>query len=127
MAYYKFTGNILNSQPIDVYNGGHHQRDFTYIDDIVSGIVSALANCSGYEIFNLGNNQPVELEYFISIIENKLNKKAIKNYLPLQSGEVIETYANIDKAKKVLGYEPQVGLEEGLDKFLTWYQQYYGK
>ena len=127
MALFKFTKAIIAGETIDVFNNGRHKRDFTYIDDIVDGILASLANCSGYEIFNLGNNQPVELEYFISIIENKLNKKAIKNYLPLQSGEVIETYANIDKAKKVLGYEPQVGLEEGLDKFLTWYQQYYGK
>ena len=125
MAYYKFTNSILNGQPIDVYGGGHHRRDFTYIDDIVSGIVSALDNCSGYEIFNLGNNKPVELEHFISIIENKLNKKAIKNYLPPQSGDVAETYANIDKAKKILGYEPKVNIEEGLDKFLTWYKKYY--
>lgn len=125
MAYYKFTGDILNGQPIDVFNGGHHQRDFTYIDDIVAGIVSALDNCFGYEIFNLGNNSPVELEYFISIIENKLNKKATKNYLPLQRGDVEETYANIDKAKKVLGYQPQVGIEEGLEKFLMWYKKYY--
>lgn len=122
MAYYKFAESILNDRPIDVYNGGHHKRDFTYIDDIVSGITSALDKCSGYEIFNLGNNKSVELEYFISIIENKLNKKAIKNYLPMQSGDVEETYANIDKAKEFLGYEPQVSIEEGLDRFLTWYK-----
>lgn len=125
MAYYKFTSNILNDQPIDVYSGGHHERDFTYIDDIVSGIVSALDNCSGYEIFNLGHNQPVELEHFISIIENKLNKKAVKNYLPPQSGDMEETYANIDKAKKFLGYQPKVGIEEGIEKFLIWYKKYH--
>lgn len=126
MAYYKFTANILNGQHIDVFNGGHHRRDFTYIDDIVLVIIAALDNCSGYEIFNLGNNKPIELEHFISIIENKLNKKAVKNYLPLQSGDVEETYANIDKAKKLLGYEPKVNIEEGLDKFLQWYRKYYG-
>ncbi|MDO8669431.1 MAG: GDP-mannose 4,6-dehydratase [Candidatus Buchananbacteria bacterium] len=124
MAYYKFTDSILNDRPIDVFNGGQHKRDFTYIDDMVAGIISALDNCKGYEIFNLGHSQPVALEYLISIIEDKLNKKAIKNYLPLQAGDVPETYADITKAKKFLGYNPQISIEEGLDKFLMWYIRY---
>lgn len=129
MALFLFTENILADKPINVFNNGKHKRDFTYIDDIVSGIIASLDNCSncGYEIFNLGNNQPVELEYFISTIEDKLGKKAIKNYLPLQIGDVPETYANIDKANEKLGYEPKTSIEDGIDKFINWYKQYYGK
>lgn len=127
MALFKFTEAILNGQSIDVFNNGQHKRDFTFIDDIVAGIIASLDKCSGYEIFNLGNNQPVELEYFIKVIEGKLNKPAIKNYLPLQIGDVPETYANIDKAKRMLGYEPKTGIEEGIEKFLIWYRKYYGK
>ena len=125
MALFKFTKAIIAGETIDVFNNGRHKRDFTYIDDIVDGILASLDKCSGYEIFNLGNNQPVELEHFISLIENKLGKKAIKNYLPLQIGDVPETYANIDKAKKILGYESRNSIEDGIEKFLIWYKQYY--
>ncbi|HNW09375.1 MAG TPA: NAD-dependent epimerase [bacterium] len=125
MALFKFTKAILAGQPIDVYNHGEHRRDFTYIDDIVAGIVAALDNCQGYQIYNLGNNQPVELEYFISVIENELGQPAIKNYLPLQVGDVPATYADIDKAKSQLGYEPKVGVEQGIKNFLEWYKRYY--
>ena len=110
-----------------MFNNGKHKRDFSFVDDIVSGIVSALDNCKGYEIYNLGNNNPVDLEYFISVIEDKLNKKAIKNYLPLQVGDVPETYADIEKAKQKLGYQPKTSIEEGIEKFINWYLKYYGK
>ncbi|MBI5765964.1 GDP-mannose 4,6-dehydratase [Candidatus Falkowbacteria bacterium] len=124
MALFKFTKAILDGQPIDVYNQGQHQRDFTYIGDIVSGVIAAIEKCQGYEIFNLGNNQPVELEYFISVIEKTLGKKAIKNYLPLQPGDVIATYANIDKAKNFLGFNPKTKIDEGIEKFIAWYKNY---
>lgn len=124
MAYFKFPKAILAGQTIDVYNQGQHRRDFTYIDDIINGVVSAIDNCSGYEIINLGNNQPVELEYFIKIIEDNLGKKAIKNYLPLQLGDVLETYADIGKAQKLLNYNPKVKIEEGIKNFIDWYLKY---
>jgi UDP-glucuronate 4-epimerase len=127
MALFKFTKSILDGEPINVFNNGKHKRDFSFVDDIVSGIVSALDNCKGYEIYNLGNNNPVDLEYFISVIEDKLNKKAIKNYLPLQVGDVPETYADIEKAKQKLGYQPKTSIEEGIEKFINWYLKYYGK
>ncbi len=125
MALFKFTKAILAGRPIDVYNNGQHRRDFTYIDDIVAGIVAALNHCQGYEVYNLGNNRPVDLEYFIGQIEEQLGQKAIKNYLPLQIGDVPETYADIDKAKNKLGYEPKVGIEEGIKNFIAWYREYY--
>lgn len=125
MALFKFTKAILAGRPIDVYNNGQHRRDFTYIDDIVAGIVAALNHCQGYEVYNLGNNRPVDLEYFIGQIEEQLGQKAIKNYLPLQIGDVPETYADIDKAKNKLSYEPKVGIEEGIKNFIAWYREYY--
>jgi len=124
MALFKFTKSILADEPIEVYNQGQHRRDFTYIDDIVAGILAAIDRCSGYEIFNLGNNQPVELEYFIKVIEDTLGKKAKKQYLPLQPGDVVETYADIDKAKNLLGYQPQTKIEDGIKKFIDWYNNY---
>ncbi len=127
MAYFKFSKMILAHQPIDVYNQGQHRRDFTYVDDIINGVVSAIDNCRGYDIINLGNNQPVELEYFIKVIEDNLGKKAVKNYLPLQPGDVLETYADIDKAQKMLNYNQKTKIEEGIKKFIDWYLKYYEK
>ncbi|MEK7167682.1 MAG: nucleotide sugar dehydrogenase [Patescibacteria group bacterium] len=127
MALFKFTKAILAGEPIDVYNQGKHKRDFTYIDDVVAGIIASLDKCENYEIFNLGNNQPVDLEYFIQVTENGLGKKAVKNYLPLQQGDVLETFADIEKARIKLGYEPKIGIEEGIGNFLKWYNDYYQK
>jgi len=124
MALFKFTKAILNDQPIDIYNNGQHQRDFTYVDDIVDGVLAAIDKCGGYEIFNLGNNKPVELEYFIKIIENNLGKAANKNYLPLQTGDVVGTWADIQKAKNILSYNPKISIEEGIKRFVDWYKQY---
>lgn len=125
MAYFLFTKAILNSQEIKVFNQGKMKRDFTYIDDIVDGVLKALDQVTGYEIINLGNNQPVELEQFISIIERLLNKKANKTYDVLQPGDVVETYADISKAKKVLAWQPSTKIEDGLKQFIEWYRNYY--
>jgi UDP-glucuronate 4-epimerase len=125
MAMFKFTKAILENKPIDVYNFGKMKRDFTYIDDIVEGIINALEKSYPYEIFNLGNNQPVELEYFIECIEKELEKKAKKNYLPLQPGDVPETYADINHSIKMLNFHPKTKIENGIKKFVEWYKEYY--
>lgn len=125
MAYFKFAGLMRQGKPIDVYNQGKLKRDFTYIDDAVKGTISAIENNFDFEIFNIGNNKPVELEEFISILENSLGMKAEKNYLPMQAGDVLETWADIEKAQKMLGYNPRTSLEEGLNKFAHWYKEYY--
>lgn len=126
MALFKFTKNILEDKPIDVYNYGKHERDFTYIDDIVQGTVAALNNPFPYEIINLGNSNTVGLEYFISVIEKELGKKAKKNMLPMQPGDVEKTYADITKAKKLLGFAPKTNIEKGIKEFINWYKEYYG-
>ena len=128
MALFKFTKNILEDKPIDVYNQGQHQRGFTYINDIVEGSFKALELFKQdrlFEIINLGNNQTNELEYFIELIEKELNKKAEKNYLPLQPGDVIKTAAGISKAKELLNWQPFTSLEQGISNFTKWYKEYY--
>jgi len=123
-ALYKFTKAILADEQIDVYNNGEHKRDFTYVDDIAAGVLAAIDGCNGYEIINLGNHKPVDLEYFISLIEKSLGKTATKNYLPLQPGDVVETYADNSKAKKLLGWQPSTNIEQGVEKFIEWYKSY---
>lgn len=126
MAYFNFANKIKQGKPIDVYNFGKDlKRDFTYVDDIVKGILACLDKNYQYEIFNLGNNQPVELMEFITTLEKHLAKEAEKNLLPMQPGDVMITYANIDKAKRFLGYEPATTIDQGLKKFVEWYQEYY--
>jgi UDP-glucuronate 4-epimerase len=125
MAYYKFTDRIVKGEPIDVYNYGKMRRDFTYIDDIVKGVLASLDRSFDFEVFNLGNSNTVELEYFIECIEKELGMKAEKNMLPLQPGDVVETYANISKAKNMLGFDPKINIEEGIKKFIEWYQEYH--
>tara|TARA_A100001015_G_scaffold315788_1_gene428448 strand:- start:1259 stop:2260 length:1002 start_codon:yes stop_codon:yes gene_type:complete len=142
MALFLFTKAILDGEPIQVFNDGKMIRDFTYIDDIVSGIKGAILNPSKanesnnsklkpstssapYRIFNLGNNQPVTLENFINAIEMSTGKKAIKEYLPMQPGDVKKTFANIDKAVEFLGFVPSTSIEEGVKKFVDWYIKYY--
>lgn len=125
MALFKFTKAISQDQPIDVYNQGKMRRDFTYIDDIVEGVVLSLDKVKDYEVINLGNHNPVELEEFISVIEEYVGKKANKNYMPLQPGDVIETYADTKKAKELLGWEPKTNINEGVKKFVEWYKSYY--
>jgi len=127
MALFKFTKAILEDKPIDVYNYGDHERDFTYITDITAGVLMALDKVEGFEILNLGNNNRVGLKYFISCIEKELGKEAKKNMLPMQLGDVHTTFADIEKTKEVLDWEPQVKIEEGIREFINWYKEYFNK
>lgn len=127
MALFLFTKAILEDKPIKVFNQGQMKRDFTYVDDIVDGIMASLNKVSelGYEVFNLGCADPVNLLDFIKTIEKSLGKKAKKEFLPLQPGDVPNTFADVSKAKKLLGYQPKVKIEEGVGEFVNWYRQYY--
>ena len=124
MALFLFTSAMLKGRTIDIYNFGKMKRDFTYIDDIVNGTISSLDNPFKYEIFNLGNSKTVELMELIKIIEEELGINAKKNFLPLQPGDVPETYADIDKAKSMLGYNPKTSISSGVKKFIAWYREY---
>ncbi|RLB14565.1 MAG: protein CapI [Deltaproteobacteria bacterium] len=126
MALFLFTDAILKGRPIEVYNYGKMRRDFTYIDDVVDGTIAALHRPFSYEIFNLGNSQPVELMEFIRILEEELGRAAQKNMLPLQPGDVPETAADIEKSKRMLGYEPKTSVKEGIRRFVKWYREHYG-
>lgn len=125
MAYFSFAENILSKKKIKIFNFGKSKRDFTYIDDIVLGIISALKHAYPYEIFNLGNGRPVDLKKFIKILEKELGCTAQKNYLPEQKGDVSETFADIKYSQKKLGFTPKVSIEEGLSNFVNWYKGYY--
>ncbi len=143
MAYFSFTRTILEGRPIDVYNYGKMQRDFTYIDDIVEGVVRVMdkipggnPNWSGahpdpgtsyapFKIYNIGNNNPVELLHFIAVLENCLGKKAEKNLLPMQAGDVPATYADVDDLMRDVGFQPATSIEEGLRRFVAWHREYY--
>jgi len=125
MAYFIFTKKIINGEPIDVYNNGNMNRDFTFIDDIISGTKSAIENNYNQEIFNLGNNKTVKLLDLINFIEEVLNKKAIINFHPMQLGDVEETYANISKSKIKLNFDPKIGIRDGIPLFIEWYKKYY--
>lgn len=125
MALFLFTDAILNDRPINVYNYGRMKRDFTYVDDVVEGTMAALEKPFAYEVFNLGNSDPIELMDFIGIIEEELGREAQKNLMPLQPGDVLETSADIGKSKDMLGFSPKTPTREGIRKFLAWYRQYY--
>jgi UDP-glucuronate 4-epimerase len=143
MALFLFTKAILEDRPIDVYNYGEMQRDFTYIDDIVEGLVRVIdhpprgnPNWSGkrpdpassrapYRIYNIGNNNPVKLMDFIEAIEKALGKKARKNLLPIQPGDVPATYADVSDLIEDLGYKPDTPIEEGIEAFVRWYREFY--
>jgi len=143
MALFIFTKKIVEGKPIDVYNDGKMKRDFTYIDDIVDGVIKLIPttpesnpNWNGhnpdsatsfapYKLFNIGNNQPVELMKFIEVIENKLGKKAIKNFMPIQPGDVPATYADVTDLINVVGFKPSTPIEEGIGKFIDWFKDYY--
>ncbi len=143
MALFLFTKAILDDQPIKVFNHGKMQRDFTYIDDIVEGVVRIMEHLpepnpdwSGdnpdpgtsyapYRIYNIGNNQPVSLNHFIAAIEKALGKKAKKELLPMQPGDVPATFADIDDLIKDVGFKPATPLEEGISRFIQWYREYY--
>jgi len=120
LAIYKFCRLIEAGKAIPVYGVGSMRRDFTYIDDIIDGVIKAIDKCSGYAIYNLGESRPVRLDELISEIEKALGKKAKIDRLPLQPGDVDQTYADIGKAKKKLGYDPSTALEVGLEKFVKW-------
>ena len=136
MAPWLFTEAISNDQPINVFNHGKLQRDFTYIDDIVEGVIrvqdvvpstKGKASQEGspfYRIFNIGNSQPVELEEFITCIEEALGKQAIKNYLPMQDGDVYRTYADVSDLVASAGYSPNTPLKSGIEAFVAWYLSY---
>ncbi len=125
MALFIFTRNILAGKPIDVYNYGKMRRDFTYIDDIIAGLIAALYKPFPYAIFNLGNHRSENLMDFIHLIEEYTGKKAIINFLPLQPGDIPETYADIKETTEQLNYFPQISIKEGVRYFLDWYYQYY--
>jgi UDP-glucuronate 4-epimerase len=124
MAYFQFTQDILNGKPIQIYNNGKMRRDFTYIDDIVQGIAAAIDLESKNEVFNLGNNQPVELLKMVEIIENCIGKKARKVFMPMQPGDVLETYADIEDSHQKLQFIPKTTLDEGIPRFVDWYLKY---
>ncbi len=125
MAMFIFTKNILEGKPIQVFNGGKMKRDFTYVDDIAEGVVKSLETTLPFEIFNIGNNQSLELTYVIKCIEKSIGKTAIKELLPIQPGDVSETHADIKKAKELLGWEPKIDIEEGVKNFVSWFKAYY--
>ncbi|EHL72237.1 NAD-dependent epimerase [Bacillus smithii] len=129
MALFKFANAIVKQQPIEIYNYGNMKRDFTYIDDITESILRLInkepSPESPYKIYNIGNNQPVQLNDFIQVLEKHLGKKAIKKLLPIQPGDVPETFADIDELVKDIDYKPQVSIEEGIEKFVEWFKDYY--
>ena len=128
MSYFIFANKIMNNEKIDVYNYGKMERDFTYIDDITDGILKVFFNLKiskkNYNIYNIGNDNPVKLLDFIKILEKKLKTKANKNMLPLQKGDVIKTLADITLSKKEIGYDPIVKIESGLESFVKWFKEY---
>jgi UDP-glucuronate 4-epimerase len=144
MALFLFTRNILEGKPIDVFNNGHHQRDFTYVDDIAEGVVRSLeriaqpnpawdakapdpaSSFAPFRLYNIGNNSPVQLLRYIEVIEEALGRKAVKNFLPLQPGDVPETSADIDDLVRDVGYRPATPVEVGVRRFVDWYCDYYG-
>ncbi len=144
MAFFKFTQKILAGEPIDVFNYGKHRRDFTYIDDIVEGVIRVLdttaqtnpdwdsdnpdpasAKIAPYKLYNIGNNEPVELMHYIDVLEKCIGKKAEMNMLPLQPGDVPDTFANVEDLVKDMDYKPATTVEEGLSKFVEWYREFY--
>jgi UDP-glucuronate 4-epimerase len=131
MALSLFTQAILNGEPIRVYNYGRMRRDFTYVDDIVEGVLRVLerppsTESTPYKIFNIGNNKPVELLDFIACLEEALGKRASKEFLPLQDGDVPETYADTQALNQWVGYVPTTEITQGIGKYVDWYRSYYG-
>ena len=145
MALFKFTKSILDDKPINVFNHGKHSRDFTYIDDIVEGIIKTIDNPATinfdwdsnkpdnasskapWRIYNIGNNKPVKLMDYIDALEKAIGKKAKINFLPLQAGDVPDTFARIDNLKKDFNYNPSTSVDEGVSNFVKWYKKYYQK
>jgi len=144
MAYYTFTDAILAGRTIDVYNKGKMKRDFTYIDDVVEGVVRVLdkparpnpkwakgppdssTSSAPFRLYNIGNHSPVELLRFIEVIESCLGKKAVKRMLPAQPGDVIATAADVSELSRDVGFEPSTPIEVGIARFIDWYRSYHG-
>jgi UDP-glucuronate 4-epimerase len=144
MALFLFTRKILAGEPIEVFNHGRHTRDFTYIDDIVEGVIRTLDRVPGgdpafdplrpnpgssgapYRVYNIGNNQPIELAHYIALLEAKLGRTAEKILLPLQPGDVPDTYADVAELSRDTGYAPSTPVEVGIGRFVDWYRGYYG-
>ena len=144
MALFTFTKKILAGEPIDVFNYGNHRRDFTYIDDIVGGVIASLdrvatpnadwdsdapdpaTSRAPYRLYNIGNQQPVDLMKYIGLLEHYLGREAEKNMLPLQLGDVPDTWADVEDLVKDVGYRPATPVEEGVKRFVDWYAEYYG-
>lgn len=141
MSLFLFTKAIIEGRPIDVFNNGDMQRDFTYVEDIVDGVVRSLdiapaarpgqltndpaTSHAPFRVFNIGNNQPVKLMRFIEVIEEAIGRKAVKNMKPMQPGDVHATYASIDDLNALTGFKPQTSIEEGVRNFVAWYREYY--
>jgi UDP-glucuronate 4-epimerase len=143
MALFKFTKAILNGEPIDVYNNGHMRRDFTYVDDVVEGVVRVAmriaapnpawsgktpdpgSSTAPYRIYNIGRSEPVDLLEMIRVLETALGRQAEKRLLPMQPGDVPETSADVDDLERDIGYRPETPLEQGIQQFVTWYRAYY--
>ncbi|PID59920.1 MAG: capsular biosynthesis protein CpsI [Gammaproteobacteria bacterium] len=143
MALFLFTKNILAGKPINVFNYGRHKRDFTFVDDIVEGVVRTLdkvatpepewdakkpdpaTSSAPWRIYNIGNNQPVELEHYIATLEKCLGRKAERNLLPLQAGDVPDTYADVSDLVREVDYKPDTSVEDGVARFVEWYRSYY--
>ena len=144
MALFMFTRNILEGKPIDVFNNGHHKRDFTFVEDIAEGVVRAseriaqpdpgwnsdapdpASSSAPYRLYNIGNNEPVQLMRYIEVIEECLGRKAQKNFLPMQKGDVPATFADIDDLVRDVGYRPATPIEVGVRRFVDWFCGYYG-
>jgi len=143
MALFLFTQKILAGQPIDLFNEGHHQRDFTYVDDIARGVAAALdrpatadpnwnpmapspgSSCAPYRIYNIGNQQPVSLLRYVEVLEQCLGRKAQRNLMPNQPGEILDTWADVEALARDVGYRPKTALEDGVKHFVEWYRDYY--
>jgi len=144
MALFLFTRKILAGEPIDVFNHGHHTRDFTYVDDIVEGVIRTLDRVPGpdpaydplnptpasstapYRVYNIGNHQPVQLLRYIEVLEESLGRKAERNLLPLQAGDVPDTYADVSALQRDTDYSPSTSIETGVRRFVDWYRDFYG-
>jgi len=145
MSMFLFTDKIIKGEPIDVFNMGHHARDFTYVDDIVQGVVrlcdrvatpnpawssdhpDPATSSAPYRIYNIGNHSPVQLMDYIACIEKAVGKTAKKNMLPMQPGDVPATFADVEDLKADVGFEPKTPIEEGVKRFVAWYRDYYGR
>jgi UDP-glucuronate 4-epimerase len=137
MAYFKFVKAIEEGRPIDVYNFGKMKRDFTYVDDVIEGVVRVMhqppqaeqpqsATAAPYKLYNIGNHQPVELMHFIEVLESLLGKSAQKQLLPMQAGDVPMTYADVDDLMREVGFRPKTPIDVGMARFVDWYRSYYG-